>query len=111
LGTTDLDCNRDVTQSGASAKIFPGGQRRHFACPFSGCHRCNANGLSRNALSFLHNGENSSWKHALHSYYFKNVVIWIYIRVCEKVVFFVILYSFCWIGVSVAYEAGERRGR
>jgi len=40
-----------------SVETFLGGQRRHFAYAFSGCERCNANGPSQNALSFLHHKE------------------------------------------------------
>ena len=38
---------------GRPQKFFQGGQRRHFALPFSGCERCYANGPLQNALLFL----------------------------------------------------------
>ena len=38
------------------------------------------------------------WKHALRSHYFEIVFRWSCIRVCEKVVLFVVLCRFCWIG-------------
>ena len=56
----------------ASAEIFPGGQRRHFAYPFSGCERCNTNAPSQVALPFLHYKENSPRKHSLHSHFLKS---------------------------------------
>jgi len=79
---------------GVSWNFSRGGKRRHCAYPFSGCERCNANGPSQNALLFLHHQKNSPRKHALHSHYFEIVFRSCCIRVCEKVVLFVILYSF-----------------
>ena len=49
-----------------------GGQRRHFAYPFSGYWPPNAYGRSQNALPFLHRRENSPWNDALYSHPFWN---------------------------------------
>ena len=59
---------------GRPQKFFQEGeQHRHFACPFSGCKRCNANRPSQNALPLLHHKEISLWKHELSSHYFEIV--------------------------------------
>ena len=73
---------------GVRRNFSRGGQRRHFAYPFSGCETCNANGPSQNALPFLDHEETSPWKHALRSHIFEIAFRWSCIRVCEKVVLF-----------------------
>jgi len=51
---------REVTpHSWASAEIFPGGAKSTFCLPSSGCWRCNANGCTQNASSFLHHKANA----------------------------------------------------
>ena len=61
LNKTRTSCLRNrlgskrVWQHGGPQKFFQGGgQRGHFAYPFSNCEWCNANGPSQNALPFLH---------------------------------------------------------
>jgi len=49
----------DTWDMGVCRNFSKGGQRRHFANPFSGCERCNATVPSQNALPFLHHKENS----------------------------------------------------
>jgi len=57
---TRFECDRCLLLAmGVRRKFSRGGKRRHFAYPFSGCERCNANGPSQNALPFLHHKENS----------------------------------------------------
>jgi len=89
-----------ISELWASAEIFPGGQRRHFAYHFSGCERCNANRPSQNALLCLDHKETSPWRQALRSHLFEIVFRWSCIRVCEKVVRFCHPLQFGWIRVA-----------
>jgi len=90
----------NVSHVGVRRNFSRGEQRRHFAYHFSGCERCNANGLSQNALSCLDHKETSPWRQALHSHLFEIVFRWSCIRVCEKVVLFCHPLQFGWIGVA-----------
>jgi len=48
------------------------GQHRHFAYPFSGFWRCNTNGRSQNAFSFIHHKENAPCYGNSH----RNALLW-----------------------------------
>ena len=83
---------------GCPQKVFQGGQRLHFAYPFSGCERCNENWPSQNVLPFLHHKENFPWKHALRSHFFEIVFMWSRIRIWKMLYFLSSFTAFAELG-------------
>ena len=67
---------------------------------FLGCWRRNANGPSQNAIPFLRCNANSPRKHAF-AFFWNRILVEFYSSLRKGCrLLSVILYSFCWIGVS-----------